>query len=33
MPFGIDNEYGKYLLKLEFENETNEEHSHFNTII
>ena len=33
MPFGIDNEYGKYLLKLEFENETNEEHSHFKKVI
>jgi hypothetical protein len=33
MPFGIDNEYGKYLLKLEFDNETNEEHSHFKKVI
>lgn len=33
MPFGIDNEYGKYLLKLEFENETNEEHSYFKKVI
>lgn len=33
MPFGIDNEYGKYLLKLEFDNETNKEHSYFKKVI
>ena len=33
MPFGIDNEYGKYILKLEFDNETNEEHTYFKKVI
>ena len=33
MPFGIDNEYGKYILKLEFGDEKNEEHAHFKKVI
>ena len=33
MPFGIDNEYGKYILKLEFDDEKNEEHAHFKKVI
>jgi hypothetical protein len=32
VPFGIDNEYNKYLLKLEI-NEKNEEHVHLKKII
>jgi len=33
MPFGIDNEYGKYILKLEFDDEKNEEHAYFKKVI
>lgn len=33
MPFGIDNEYGKYILKLEFDDDKNEEHAYFKKVI
>jgi hypothetical protein len=33
MPFGIDNEYGKYMLKLEFDDDKNEEHAYFKKVI
>lgn len=33
MPFGIDNEYGKYILKLEFDDNKNEEHAYFKKVI
>ena len=32
MPFGIDHEYDKYILKLEFDDK-NEEHNHFKKVI